>query len=111
MIKTTFWGAARKMNLTDEAVAILSPAEMRQLRRLSGWSLSTLARYSAISIAQLCQYERSQNGLSVQQVRSCKEILLGGVVERAELIHALIAKERDKAQIAASKHLQAEMRP
>jgi hypothetical protein len=76
---------------------------------LAGLTLSELSRYSAITITQLCQYERRQNGLTVPQLRLCKEILLGAVIERAELIQALIAREREKAaQIAVPKLSQAE---
>jgi hypothetical protein len=84
------------MNITDEATAILSPTEMREARHLCGWTLRTLSRYAEISLTQLSQFETRQNGLRADQLRLCKEILLGAVVERAEQIQSLIAKEQQK---------------
>jgi transcriptional regulator with XRE-family HTH domain len=94
------------MNVTDEAVAILAPSEMREARRLSGWSLSKLARYSAISITQLSQYENRRNGLTVDQVLLCKEILLGGVLQQGEVIQHFIAHQREKAALVAAPNSQ-----
>jgi transcriptional regulator with XRE-family HTH domain len=90
------------MMLTDEAVSILAPGEMREARRLAGWSLLTLARYSAISITQLSEYENCRNGLTVDQVVLCKEILLGGVLQQGELIQDFIGRQREKAALLAA---------
>src|SRR5438045_3406123 len=92
------------MNITAEAVAILSPDEMREARQLAGLNLSTLARYANISISQLCEFENGLNGLRADQLQLCKEILLGAVVERAERIQIFIAEQQKAAQTVALRY-------
>jgi transcriptional regulator with XRE-family HTH domain len=62
------------MELTTDACAILTPAEMRSLRKLSGMTLDQLGEESRISKTQLSMYENARNGLFPEQVRRCEEI-------------------------------------
>jgi hypothetical protein len=96
------------MTITDEAVSILSPNEMRETRRLYGLNLATISRYTDNSTTQLSQYENARNGLRADQLQRCKEILLGAVAKRAERIQNLIAREQQKGQTAALRHANAE---
>jgi transcriptional regulator with XRE-family HTH domain len=98
------------MKFTDDGtVAIFAPTEMREARHLCGWTLRTLSRYAEISLTQLSQFETGQNGLRADQLRLCKEILLGAVVEREERIQTFIAKETQKAtQTAALRYANSE---
>ena len=52
------------MQLADEVVAVLTPNEMKTLRKkLAGWTLKTLSQQAKISITQLSQFENGVNGL------------------------------------------------
>jgi transcriptional regulator with XRE-family HTH domain len=97
------------MTITDEAVSILSPNEMRETRRLYGLNLATISRYTDNSTTQLSQYENARNGLRADQLQRCREILLGAAVERAEAIQTFIRREQQKsAQTAALRYANSE---
>jgi transcriptional regulator with XRE-family HTH domain len=101
--------SAGDMNFTDDGtIAIFAPTEMREARHLCGWTLRTLSRYAGISLTQLCQFETGQNGLRTDQLRLCREILVGAVVERAERIQTFIAKEQQKAAQTALRYANSE---
>jgi transcriptional regulator with XRE-family HTH domain len=86
----------------DDNVAIFAPTEMREARHLCSWTLRTLSRFAGISLTQLSQFETGQNGLRTDQLRLCREILLGAIVERAERIQTFIAREQQKAAQTAA---------
>ncbi len=79
------------MELTADACAILTPAEMRALRRLSGMTLDQLGQESRVSKTQLSMYENGRNGLFPEQVRRCEEILLRAARDRNQALSKLLA--------------------
>ena len=81
------------MELTVEVCAVLSPNEMRTLRKThAGMTLETLSRLSRVSIPQLSNFETGQNGLTLEQVKTCERILLRAAAEREQNISKLFSK-------------------
>jgi transcriptional regulator with XRE-family HTH domain len=82
------------MELTHEATGVLTPFEMRQLRRFwAVWSLSRLAHESGVSKTQLSQYENAKNGLTRAQVETCERLLVAAGRERNQTIARLLPPE------------------
>lgn len=81
------------MELTTEACAILTPVELRQLRRLAGWTLQLLSQNARIHIAQLSEYENGRNGLRPDQLQTCRGLLLEAAQKNAAKVAALVARE------------------
>jgi transcriptional regulator with XRE-family HTH domain len=81
------------MELTEGAVLVMSPVEMREIRKLAGWTLAALSEHAEISLSQLSLYESGKNGLTVQQVSTCRRLLLSAAAERAQRIAVLFARE------------------
>jgi transcriptional regulator with XRE-family HTH domain len=79
------------MELTTETCAILTPAEMRSLRKLSGMTLDQLGQESRVSKTQLSMFENGKNGLFPEQVLRCEEILLRAARERNQALSRLLA--------------------
>lgn len=87
------------MQLLDEAAAILTPFELRQLRKLAGWTLKTLSEQARISTAQLSMYENEKNGLHPHQVKDCEVVLLRAAAEREQMISRLFEKREAAAGV------------
>jgi transcriptional regulator with XRE-family HTH domain len=50
------------MELTQEATSVLTPVELRQIRKFwAVWSLERLSQESGVSKTQLSQYENAGN--------------------------------------------------
>jgi transcriptional regulator with XRE-family HTH domain len=78
------------MELLEDAVQVLTPHEMKTLRRVSGWTLKTLSQRSGISVPQLSEYENGLNGLRRNQVETCERLLLDAARERYTIISKLL---------------------
>ncbi len=65
---------------------------MREMRKLAGWTLSTLSENAEISLSQLSLYEAGKNGLTVQQVTTCRRLLLAAAADLAARIAVLFAR-------------------
>jgi transcriptional regulator with XRE-family HTH domain len=91
------------MVLTEES-RIMEPAEMREIRTLAGWTLTTLSQKARINIAQLSQFETGQCGLNPTQLARCRKLLLAAAAERAAEIATLFAREHavEMAEMAAA---------
>ena len=85
------------MDLTLEAIGVLSPTELRNLRKLAGMTLRRLSQFSKISTAQLSSYETGSNGLLPEQLRTCEKILLAAARERSQALSKLLAPEMAEA--------------
>ena len=85
------------MELTDTACAILTPAEMRGLRKLAGMTLRDVATRAGISITQLSQYENATNGLRDDQVKTCEHVLVRAASERNALLDDALAPEKRRS--------------
>jgi len=82
------------MELTEDACQVLTPCEMRNLRREgAGWTLDKLAAESGVSKTQLSQYENGKNGLTQAQVERIEGLLLGAARSRSQLISRLVASD------------------
>jgi len=81
------------MQLTEAAVAILSPCEMKKLKKEFAITLRTLSLQTGISTAQLSEYMAGKNGLSETQVRRCEEVLLATAREKSQVIARLLGPE------------------
>jgi transcriptional regulator with XRE-family HTH domain len=89
------------MQLADEVVAVLTPNEMKTLRKkLAGWTLKTLSQQAKISITQLSQFENGVNGLRLDQVQTCEKLLLRAAAEREQAISMLFAKRAGSRNMA-----------
>jgi hypothetical protein len=90
----------KSMELTIDAVSILSPNEMRVLRKqMAGMTLRRLSAESKISIPQLSRYECATNGLTPQQLRTCEKVLLAAARERSQALSKLLAPEDDRVVV------------
>ena len=86
------------MELTIDAVSILSPTELRVLRKVhAGWTLRRLSAESKISVPQLSRYECAVNGLRCDQVALCQKLLLRAAAEKSQIIRTLIGKRGEGA--------------
>jgi hypothetical protein len=90
------------MELADEVIAVLSPLEMKTLRKKhAAWTLKMLSEQSKVSIAQLSQFENGRNGLRLDQVRVCEKLLLRAAAEHEQMISALFNKRNGGAAVAS----------
>jgi hypothetical protein len=90
------------MELADEVVAVLSPLEMKTLRkRHAGWTLKMLSEQAKVSIAQLSQFENGRNGLRLDQVRVCEKLLLRAAAEHEQMISMLFNKRNGSTTVAS----------
>jgi transcriptional regulator with XRE-family HTH domain len=87
------------MELTD---GMMTPIEMRELRRLAGWTLKKLSEEAKINIAQLSLFENDLAGLGGRQMATCRRLLLAAAAERAAEIATLFAREHALEMAAAS---------
>lgn len=86
------------MELTQDATSVLTPFEMRQLRKFwAVWSLDRLSQEAKISKTQLSQFENAKNGLTRSQVETCERLLVAAGRERLKFHHTLSHKPRDLA--------------
>ena len=91
------------MELTEEVVRVMSPLEMRSLRKNhAGWTLRRLSEEAKISVTQLSQYECTRNGLRRDQVETCEKLLLRAAAEREQAISALFNKRYGAESAEAS---------
>jgi transcriptional regulator with XRE-family HTH domain len=90
------------MELYCEAVAILTPAELRTLRKLAGWTLDRLTQESKVSKTQLSQYENGRNGLRVDQLKTCERLLLRAAADKSQTIRTLFGKRVEDAESMAT---------
>jgi transcriptional regulator with XRE-family HTH domain len=77
------------MELLDEVIRIMTPNEMKTIRRMAGWTLRRLSAEAKISVTQLSQFECGVNGLRRDQVAVCERLLLRAAAEREQAISAL----------------------
>ncbi len=91
------------MELLEEVVRVLTPVELRNLRRLAGWTLRRLSKEAHISVTQISQFETGQNGLRLDQVKTCEKLLLRAAAERSQAISALFDKRysTDSIEVAS----------
>jgi transcriptional regulator with XRE-family HTH domain len=89
------------MELTDEILKIMTPIEMRTIRKMAGMTLKVLSQRSKISITQLSQFENSSNGLRRDQVELCEKLLLRAAAEREQMISALFDRRDNASRMAA----------
>jgi hypothetical protein len=90
------------MELADEVIAVLSPLEMKTLRKKhAAWTLKMLSEQSKVSIAQLSQFENGRNGLRLDQVRVCEKLLLRAAAEHEQMISMLFNKRNGSMGIAS----------
>jgi hypothetical protein len=95
------------MQLADEVVAVLTPNEMKTLRKkLAGWTLKTLSQQAKISITQLCQFENGVNGLRLDQIQTCEKLLLRAAAEREQAISALFGRHYEVRKLKGSRSWQ-----
>jgi transcriptional regulator with XRE-family HTH domain len=91
------------MELTQDATSVLTPFEMRQLRRFWAiWSLDRLAQVSGVSKTQLSQYENAKNGLTRSQVETCERLLLAAGRERNQTMSRLLGPDEGRDMATAS---------
>jgi DNA-binding transcriptional regulator YiaG len=91
------------MLLTAEACLILSPNEMRKLRKHTlGMTLRQLTQLSGISVAQLSEYEHGSNGLRDDQLRTIERVLLDAARDRSHTLSRLLAAEIEPDETMAA---------
>jgi transcriptional regulator with XRE-family HTH domain len=94
------------MELADEVVAVLTPNELKTLRKQhAGWTLARLSEEAKISTAQLSQFENGRNGLRLDQILLCEKLLLRAAAEREQSIAALFSRRERFETMAASRRL------
>jgi hypothetical protein len=85
------------MLLTAEACLILSPLEMKKLRKDTlGMTFRRLSELSRVSVAQLNEYEHGCNGLRDDQLRTIKRILVDAARDRSQVLAKLLASEMNE---------------
>jgi transcriptional regulator with XRE-family HTH domain len=90
------------MELTAAVVAVLSPVEMKTLRKThAGMTLETLSKQTGVSVPQLSRFENGVNGLRLDQVKAIERVLLRAAAEKSQTIQTLFGKRgEDAAEMA-----------
>ena len=87
------------MELTNAVIAVLSPLEMKTLRKKhAGMTLETLFEQTGISVPQLSRFENGVNGLRLDQVKAAERVLLAAARERSQALSKLLAPENEMAE-------------
>ena len=86
------------MELTSEACGVLTPLEMKTLKKESGLTLRDLSQRARISSSQLSEYMNGRNGLTVAQTRACEKVLLDACRSRSQTLSKLLAPEDEMAE-------------
>ncbi|MFZ1141433.1 MAG: helix-turn-helix transcriptional regulator [Candidatus Sulfotelmatobacter sp.] len=90
------------MELLDEVVRVMSPHEMRVVRRLAGWTLRRLSVEAKISVTQLSQFENARNGLNRSQIETVEKILFEAARQRNQALSVLLSREEREDEMATA---------
>lgn len=90
------------MELLLEAVSILSPNEMHNVRKQFGVTFRMLAQRSGVSSPQLCSYEHGLDGLRPDQVQAIRDTLVAIAHDRSQVLSKLLGREMDREEMPAA---------
>jgi len=80
--------------LVDDGAAVLTPAEMRELRTLLLWSFTDLSRRTRIPRSTLCEYETECGTLTPDRLELCRKVLMQAMVAHGARIAKIVGGER-----------------
>jgi len=80
----------------------LSPAEMREMRTILGWTFTQLSKSTGISRAQLCEYSTGVGNLRDDQIERCAAVLRKAMVAHSRRISAIVAGRREATREAVA---------
>jgi hypothetical protein len=77
-----------------DGAAVLSPAEMREMREIVGVTFTQLSKATGISRAQFCEYSTGVGNLRGDQIEICERVLRKAMVAHGARIAKLVAGEK-----------------
>jgi hypothetical protein len=81
------------MPTTDTPAPVLTPRQFREMKEISGLTFTQLAKSTAISRSQLCEYARGIRNLRPAQIKRCETALRKAMVEHGQRIAKLVSGE------------------
>ncbi|MGA2257662.1 MAG: hypothetical protein ABSG53_23625 [Thermoguttaceae bacterium] len=82
------------MPVDDDGDAVLTPAEMRELRTLLLWSFTDLSRRTRIPRSTLCEYETKCGTMKADRQELCRKVLMQAMVAHGARIAKIVGGER-----------------
>jgi hypothetical protein len=82
------------MPVDDDGAAVLTPAEMRELRTLLLWSFTDLSRRTRIPRSTLCEYETECGTLTTDRQELCRKVLMQAMVAHGARIAKIVGGEK-----------------
>lgn len=80
---------------------LMTPSQMAEWRDLSGLTIRQVSARSAVSVPQVCQFQRGTLALRPDQISAIKKVLVAEVRERQARIAELVSgKARDREAMA-----------